>query len=56
MGQNYLHGASSPQIKAFLAAAGWNFKKMMLQLRKEAFFVLRLIRLFLNQTKYQAAY
>lgn len=56
MGQNYLHGASSPQINAFLAAAGWNFKKMMLQLKKEAFFVLRLIRLFLNQTKYQATY
>jgi IS5 family transposase len=56
MGQNYLHGASSPQINAFLAAAGWNFKKMMLQLKKEVFFVLPLIRLFLNQTKYQDAY
>ena len=56
MGQNYLHGASSPQINAFLAAAGWNFKKMMLQLKKEAFFVLRLISLFLKQTKYQATY
>jgi IS5 family transposase len=37
MGQNYLHGKYSPQINAFLAAAGWNLKKMMLQLKKEAF-------------------
>ena len=36
MGQNYLHGNFSPQINAFLAAAGWNLKKMMLQLKKEA--------------------
>lgn len=36
MGQNYLHGANSPQINAFLAAAGWNFKKMMLQLKEDA--------------------
>ncbi|MCH7534973.1 MAG: IS5 family transposase, partial [Bacteroidetes bacterium] len=28
MGQNYLHGEESPQINAFLAAAGWNMKKM----------------------------
>ena len=27
MGQNYLHGANSPQINAFLAATGWNLKK-----------------------------
>jgi len=40
MGQNYLHGPCSPQINAFLAAAGWNLKKMMLQLKKEAFFAL----------------
>ncbi|MEX1002384.1 MAG: transposase [Crocinitomicaceae bacterium] len=30
MGQNYLHGIDSPQINAFLAATGWNLKKMML--------------------------
>lgn len=36
MGQNYLHGNDSPQINAFLAATGWNLKKMMLQLKKEA--------------------
>jgi IS5 family transposase len=36
MGQNYLHGAISPQINAFLAAAGWNLKKIMLKLKKEA--------------------
>jgi len=36
MGQNYLHGTSSPQINAFLAAAGWNLKKMMNKLSKES--------------------
>ncbi|MEX1000501.1 MAG: transposase [Crocinitomicaceae bacterium] len=35
MGQNYLHGIDSPQINAFLAATGWNLKKMMLQLKIE---------------------
>lgn len=31
MGQNYLHGELSPQINAYLAAAGWNLKKWMEQ-------------------------
>ena len=35
MGQNYLHGSKSPQINAFLAAAGWNLKKLMAKLQKE---------------------
>jgi len=35
MGQNYLHGEKSPQINAFLAAMGWNLKKMMKQLKCE---------------------
>ena len=35
MGQNYLSGSSSSQINAFLAAAGWNLKKMMKQLKNE---------------------
>ncbi|MCH7535347.1 MAG: hypothetical protein IH948_06315 [Bacteroidetes bacterium] len=35
MGQNYLHGEESPQINAFLAAAGWNMKKMMKKLKEE---------------------
>lgn len=35
MGQNYLHGSNSSQINAFLAATGWNLKKMMKQLKKE---------------------
>ncbi len=35
MGQNYLHGESSPQINAFLAATGWNLKKMMRKLKAE---------------------
>ena len=34
MAQNYLHGEESPQMNAFLAAAGWNFKKMMKKLKK----------------------
>ncbi|MEZ4906205.1 MAG: hypothetical protein R2771_00785 [Saprospiraceae bacterium] len=33
MGQNYLHENSS-KINAMLAAAGWNFKKMMEKLKK----------------------
>lgn len=32
MGQNYLWGEQSPQINAFLAATGWNLKKLMKQL------------------------
>jgi len=36
MGQNYLHGSNSPQINAFLAAAGWNLKKLMLKLQTES--------------------
>ena len=38
MGQNCLHGADSPQINAFLAAAGWNFKKRMRKLKEEFIF------------------
>lgn len=35
MGQNYLHGKNSPQINAFLAATGWNLKKMMKKLKQD---------------------
>lgn len=35
MGQNYLWGEQSPQINAFLAAMGWNLKKMMKKLKQE---------------------
>lgn len=35
MGQNYLHGNNSSQINAFLAATGWNLKKMMKKLKNE---------------------
>lgn len=35
MGQNYLWGEKSPQINAFLAATGWNLKKMMKKLKQE---------------------
>lgn len=59
MGQNYLHGALSPQINAFLAAAGWNLKKMLLQLKKEAlslfdFLLSILFGKFLKSTYYGA--
>ena len=33
MGQNYLSGENSAQINAFLAATGWNLKKMMKKLK-----------------------
>ncbi len=36
LGQNYSSGSKSPQIDAFLAATGWNLKKMMKQLKQEA--------------------
>lgn len=35
MEQNYLHGDKSPKINALLAAAGWNFKKMMEKLKTD---------------------
>ena len=35
MNQNYLSGNNSPQINAFLAATGWNLKKMMKQLKEK---------------------
>ncbi len=35
LNQNYLWGEKSPQINAFLAATGWNLKKMMKQLKQE---------------------
>ena len=35
MGQNYLSGPKSPQINAWLAATGWNLKKMMRKLKIE---------------------
>ncbi|VAV84343.1 hypothetical protein MNBD_BACTEROID02-887, partial [hydrothermal vent metagenome] len=34
LNQNYLWGENSPQINAFLAATGWNLKKMMKQLKQ----------------------
>lgn len=47
MGQNYLHGSKSPQINAFLAATGWNLKKMMKKLKEELKNML--FRFFQNQ-------
>ena len=35
MGQNYFHGKQSPQINAFLAATGWNLKKMTRKLKEQ---------------------
>lgn len=56
MGQNYLHGAISPQINAFLAAAGWNLKKMMLQLKEEAFHLLQFFVHLLMRKNYKVVY
>jgi IS5 family transposase len=56
MGQNYLHGPYSPQINAFLAAAGWNLKKMMLQLKKEAIFLLQFFTYLFLPKNYKLAY
>jgi transposase, IS5 family len=52
MGQNYLWGENSPQINAFLAATGWNLKKMMRKLKVEyekIFFTFFKNLLFQNQ-------
>lgn len=48
MGQNYLHGSKSPKINAMLAAAGWNFKKLMEKLKSQSIeiFILVLKRVF----------
>ena len=35
MQENYLSGKDSPEMNALLAAAGWNFKKMMMKLKEE---------------------
>jgi IS5 family transposase len=35
MGQNYLSGDNSPKINALLAAAAWNFKKLMEELKQK---------------------
>jgi IS5 family transposase len=34
--ENYLHGESGPQMNALMAATGWNLKKFMNILAKEA--------------------
>jgi transposase, IS5 family len=56
MGQNYLHGSISPQINAFLAATGWNLKKMMLQLKKEAISLLEFFFWLLNRENLKTIY
>jgi len=35
MQENFLKGAKTPQMNAFLAATGWNFKKLMQKLKKQ---------------------
>ena len=35
MAQNYLQGINSPKMNAMMAAAGWNFNKMMEKLKKD---------------------
>lgn len=48
MGQNYLWGEQSPQINAFLAATGWNLKKMMKKLKQELLWLYYLWKQFLK--------
>lgn len=43
MGQNYLHGNTSPKINALLAATGWNLKKLMQKLKENASEVINVI-------------
>ena len=55
MAQNYLWGDHSSQINAFLAATGWNLKKLMKQLKQQnenllsPIFNFFLSHLYLNQ-------
>jgi IS5 family transposase len=37
MEKNYLSGKESVEMNAFMAAAGWNLKKMMKKLKEEVF-------------------
>ena len=50
MGQNYLSGNNSPQINAYLAATGWNLKKMMEKLKLNSLYLAfeSFINFFLN--------
>ena len=52
MGQNYLHGEESPQINAYLAAAGWNLKKWMEQWVRDGKKLLCFTWLYLTGTYY----
>jgi IS5 family transposase len=53
MEQNYLNGENSPQINALLAAAGWNFKKMMEKLKAEVkFWIFQLSKYLLPNLNY----
>ena len=52
MNQNYLSGDNSPQINAFLAATGWNLKKMMKQLKEEFEKSISLLINFVTQLLY----
>lgn len=52
MGQNYLHGEASPQINAYLAAAGWNLKKWMEQWVRDGKKLLRYTWLYITGKSY----
>jgi len=53
MGQNYLSGNDSPQINAYLAATGWNLKKLMKKLRTEFNQVIILLIRYINNNTYK---
>lgn len=55
MGQNYLHGSDAPQINAFLAAAGWNLKKMMKKIKEQIIFWLKILCQYTIKQKFRMA-
>ncbi len=53
MAQNYLSGDKSPQINAFLAATGWNLKKLMKKLKEELLWLNSLLQNILRKIFFQ---
>ena len=52
MGQNYLSGKNAPQINAYLAATGWNLKKMMSKLKLEMKKIFFLFKIYFFRLEY----
>lgn len=56
MGENYLQGEKSPQINAFLAATGWNLKKMMNKIKKELKNLFMFIQYLMKRKSFDTKY